>query len=84
MFELIHTLPKPYRGQTLYCNCQKESCSPCPNGAQVLANTEDGSLQLCKKCMKEYETDKPTNLEIGLNGMPDVNTSINHQRGNGR
>ena len=55
MFTVLSTLPKPLRGQTLYCNCQKETCFPCQHTATILANTDDGSLQLCRQCRKEYE-----------------------------
>ena len=54
MLNIIHSLPKPVHGQSLYCNCQKSACFPCRNTAVVLANTEDGSLQLCKSCKQEY------------------------------
>lgn len=52
--KVLHTLPKPIKGETVYCNCQKNSCFPCQNRGVILAQTEDGTLQLCKSCQKEY------------------------------
>lgn len=43
-------------GQRLYCNCQKASCFPCQNHATIAAQTEDGFIQLCPSCRKEYST----------------------------
>ncbi len=53
--KLLNTLPEPRAGQTLYCNCQMPGCFPCQNTGAVIADTEDGCLQLCRSCRKEYE-----------------------------
>ena len=53
---VISTIPKSAKGQTFYCNCQKEDCYPCQSPAKILAETEDGTLQLCRDCAKEYQT----------------------------
>lgn len=54
MLKILNELPRPKRGETLYCNCQKPSCFPCQNTGRIVANTEDGCLQLCASCAKEY------------------------------
>jgi len=55
MLKILSKLPKPTRGQRIYCNCQKETCFPCQTTGTVVAETEDGLLQLCKHCSEEYK-----------------------------
>jgi hypothetical protein len=58
VLKITATLEKPRRGQTFYCNCQKSGCFPCQNTGVIIADTEDGSLQLCKGCRKHYAEQK--------------------------
>jgi hypothetical protein len=65
MLQIIRELPKPkgklrwlvwVRWVRWYCQCQKQGCRPCPNWPVIFAKTENGDLQLCKKCRWEYDT----------------------------
>jgi hypothetical protein len=54
MLRIIRKLERPRAGETRYCNCDKHGYSPCQLRPVVLAQTEDGELQLCHDCAKEY------------------------------